>query len=172
MTSLDRLDEIVKKAIREIKAPEGIKVKFHKPRAPGDGYFYAEGRINDMKFSYQHGAEDIEIILKDKDDIIYIEADEGEVYTVFVNDREYNRACECDPEKWKPLDEDAETTQAIEFGIEKLKDVREYLKEKVPEFLCLIDGYFSRSLLPLEDQPAIRSNEEIFEKFSAKLKKA
>lgn len=174
MTSLDRLDKIVDEAIRKMKVP-GIKTRFKKEQAPGIGYFFASGAIGLMNFEYHQNPEDIEVKLCDNDDVIYITADKDEeVYCVFVNDREYERPCgNCDDDdEEEPKYCREEIEKAIEFGIEKLRDIREYLKEKAPEFMKLVSGYFSRSLLPIEDQPSIRFNEEIFEKFSLKLKKA
>ncbi len=88
-----------------------------------------------------------------------------------VNDRRYDKpgtliaSLDEDELLSKPFIDDSEMQEAFEFGEKALYSVKAAIERYVPNVLTLMDGYFSRSLLPPEENPNLRSNAEIFAKF-------
>ncbi len=170
MAALDRLDKIVEDELSKISLKDTVKVKFNRG-FPGHGDFEIRTKVGDIEIVYYHDSESQRLILRDSEDVIQIEGDYDRAYNVSVNDREYCHSCpNCHPDECQQEREE-DTMTALKFGAEKLREVRLYLRETVPEVWRLLDSYFSRALLPGGDQLSMRPNSEIFDKFDLKAKK-
>ena len=84
------LDKLVQKEIKRIRLPKGWKAEFSPSKTPGRGDFSVSGRWNNIKFKYEREVdEETYIALKKDGNEIFINTDEGGIYSVEVNDRNY-----------------------------------------------------------------------------------
>ncbi len=181
MASAKALDDFVKAEIAKIKPLGGFAVSFSVLDAyPGQGEFTITGCLNGASIEYRHKRDDGSAIggpinlklLKDGDSII-IKAKKDGVFSMNVNDRRYDKpgtlmsALEEDEFLPKPdFADNSEMDEVFEFGKKAIYSVRAAIERYVPGALDLIEGYFSRSLLPPEENPDLRTNAEIFAKFN------
>ncbi|MEM2916414.1 MAG: hypothetical protein QXT19_03610 [Candidatus Woesearchaeota archaeon] len=177
MASLKALDDLVKKEIKKIKLRNGFTISFTEiPTYPGQGSFEIKGKLNDADLRYCHSYHSISgpvslTLMKDGDSII-INADAEGINSVTVNDRRYDSGRYSlfqieDTYKCVPAysENDLEKEDAFEFGRKALEAAKRKIALNAPGALELIEGYCSRTLLPPEENPNLRTNAEIFAKF-------
>ena len=167
-----QLDKLVRKEIRKIKLPNGWKAGFSPSKTPGCGDFYVSGVWNGAKFRYEREAEDESYIRLKKDgNEIFINTDEGGIYSINVNDFTYtnpeNSFCGFrERADWKEkTHEEIECDLALEFGCKVVKNIRQHLKNVARPLINLIDGYYSGQLIHPESRHKHRSNREVYTKF-------
>ncbi len=168
----NKLDEQVERELRRAILPAGMDVEFSGHRIPGFGYFDIAGTINGVEFDYcrEHN-EQILLSLTRDGDSLWMYSKKGVVQGIYVNDRSYRNPniSECgEPrEAWRGLSEhEYDAAAAVELGKKKLDEVHGYLKAVAPGVVRIMEGYFSNTLISLEDRADTRSNAEIFDKFN------
>ncbi|MEM4254176.1 MAG: hypothetical protein QXR48_02205 [Candidatus Woesearchaeota archaeon] len=177
MASLKVLDELVKKEIKKIRLRNGFTISFSDmPTYPGQGSFEITGKLNGADIRYRHQYHSLSgpvslHLMKDGDSII-INADAEGINSVMVNDRRYDSGKYCffeveDTFQCVPAysENDLEKEDAFEFGRKALEAAKRKIALNAPGALELIEGYCSRTLLPPEENPNLRTNAEIFAKF-------
>jgi hypothetical protein len=193
MTSLASLDKYVDGELKKISS-NGLNISFyHSEYNPGKGHFTIKGKINSADFEYRHEFGDIVYLhLAKEGDVIQIHTDKGEIYDIQINDRKQHinkkfsiGTCMADAltsiasfarddageelkkefEKQRNPDKEQEASDALEFGRRAAKAVYAQITAKAPQLCDLMKGYYSRTLPIIENDPDLRTNEEIFEKF-------
>jgi len=164
INNLNSLDDLVEKKVKKLKH-KGFDIDFRRLNSnPGHGEFTIKGRFNEAEFSYSQDLNFSNLNLKKEGDTVTIKAMEGELMHVCVNDKFYFSH---DVREVIPTGEHPE---AFEFGKDALSAVKEYLKQKTPEAVQLMDGYISRTLMVPDARPEFRSNKDIFDKFDLDVK--
>jgi hypothetical protein len=167
-----KLDERVEVEMRRQIIVPGVEFDFYRGRIPGRGCFEIFGAINGASFDYSRERREIFLTLAKGDDVINVHSDGKIVTAVYVNDREYYNpeAPNCGTrERWQPLTEaEEEASRAVNLGKMALEDVHEHLKKLVPGVVNLMDKYFSRTLVPVDDLIDARPTPDIFANFNLK----
>ena len=194
MANLAVLDKYVDEELKKISNPNGFNISFyHSESNPGQGHFTVKGKINGADFEYvQEFGNRVYFNLRKDGDSIVIHTEKDKVAQIRVNDRKYENpefsigihmtnaitsiATLVDDntgqelrkqlEKGRNADTENETKEAIEFGQRAVRAVYSHIRGKVPGLGALINGYYSRSLPVIENDPDLRMNSEIFAKFN------
>ncbi len=165
------LDKLVRKEIKKVLLPKGWKAGFSPSKTPGRGDFCVSGVWNGAKFKYEREFEDKTYIsLRKEGNEIFINIDNGGIYTIEVNDLSYtnpeNSGCDVDKESWEEkTPKEIERDEALEFGINAARKIEQYLRRTAKPLIYLIDRYYSGHLKHPESRDTPRSNKEIFDKF-------
>ncbi|VVB81697.1 Uncharacterised protein [uncultured archaeon] len=172
MRPLQKLDKLVKNELKGIKKPAGFNVRFRSSDKAGDGQFTVQTRVDDISIKYECEKDGVELTLKCRGERLFISADESTVYHVSVNEQEYYQSFnDEEDESWRDHDEKGrERLNALARGGKCLKEVQDYLKGAVPDLIRLMESYFSRKLMPLDDLMPAHSNEKVFEMFDLRRK--
>ena len=146
---------------------------FYKNHRPGEGHFLVSCKFNSAQLEYRREVNKENVSLLRDGDSIVVRIDEGLVQSVSINERYYTNPETSVLKEFKSAlgiqeneDIDSEKRQVIKFGEHAYSAALKYLKTRIPDAINLIEGYFSRSLLPPESQPALRTNEEILARFN------
>jgi hypothetical protein len=192
MATFKDIDEIASREANQIKKCGGYAIRFYAPDyKQGQGSFTIEGRLNNASLEYRTEYPDrIDFTLKKDGDTITVSAERNAVNRVQVNDRHYleangsigqsienlavNMVSIADEHAGEIIkkelgkknpDKTQESAEAIEFGKNALNAVTAAIELYLPGALKLIDSYYTRSIVPPEQNPNMRTNAEIFEKF-------
>ncbi len=164
INNLNSLDDLVEKKAKKVTC-RGFDVQFRRLNSnPGHGELVIKGTFNDAEFSYSKDLDFTQLNLKKDGESVSIKEMKGSLMHVCVNDKYYfsHDLGEVIPTGERP--------EAFEFGENALNAIQEYLKQKAPEAVQLMEGYVSRTLMVPDARPEFRSNKEIFDKFDLRVK--
>ena len=165
------LDKLVRNEIKKIQLPKGWKVDFSPSKTPGRGDFCISGRWNNIKFKYEREFDDEKyLVLKKEGNEIYINADDGGIYSISVNDCSYvnpsNIHCGQEKEPWQEkTSHEIERDEAVEFAGKVVKGFNQYLAKIAKPLADLISAYYTGRLLHPEVRDVPHSNKHVFDKF-------
>jgi hypothetical protein len=171
MKSLKSLDDFVRDELKKIEK-NGFEVYFSASESyPGQGHFTIKGVINSSKADYRIEFNNtIYLNLCLDGDSVIVHYSKGNADSINVNGRRYYRKLLCE-EMAEELslanenDSETERKEALEFASKAIASTQKVLAQRIPALMKLIEDYYSRSMLPPEDHPDLRSNAEIFAKF-------
>jgi hypothetical protein len=170
--SEQELDKLVQKEIKKIQLPKGWKASFSKSKTPGRGSFEISGRWNNAKFKYEHEVDDeAYFTLKKEGEEIFINTDNGGIYSIDVNDCNYinpeNAHCGPDKEPWQEkTPQEIERDEALEFALKAVKNFSKHLEKVAKPLVDLMKGYYNRSLLHMEVRNMPHSHKDVYDKFN------
>lgn len=172
VVSDQELDKLVRKEIKRIQLPKGWKANFSPSKTPGRGSFNVSGNWNKAKFNYEHEAdEEAYITLRKEEDKIFINTDDGGIYSVDVNGCDYtnpvNAFCGVmEKDQWQEkTPQEIERDEALEFADKVVNGFNQHLKKVAKPLVNLIKGYYARLLRHPEDRDMVRSHKEVYDKF-------
>lgn len=171
VASEQELDKLVRTEIKKISLPNGWKASFTPSKTPGRGSFNVSGEWNKAKFKYEREIDDEGYInLKKDGEEIFINTDDGGIYSIDINDCSYtnpaNSFCFMEKHPWEEKTPDEIVRdEALEFGKKVVDGFNEYIAKVSKPLVNIIAGYYTRKLLHPESRSFNRSHKDVYDKF-------